>query len=193
SVGLIGPGLIGRALLEQLRRQAEVLRREFHIDLRLRAITTSSRMVLGDPALDLGAWRAALDERGQAADLDAFTEHVQAAHLPHAVVIDCTAADLGERYEAWLARGIHVLTPNKKPGAGPLARYRRLRQSARGRRGHYFYEATVGAGLPVIKTLRDLVQTGDRVLAVEGVLSGTLSYLFNALTPDTPFSSLVLE
>lgn len=193
SVGLVGPGLIGSALLEQLRQQCEVLRRERRIDVRVRAIASSSRMVLADSALDLSSWRAALDERGQPADLDAFTEHVQASHLPHAVILDCTAADLGERYEAWLERGIHVLTPNKKPGAGPLARYRRLQESGLARRGQYLYEATVGAGLPVIKTLRDLVQTGDRVLAVEGVLSGTLSYLFNRLTPETPFSSLVLE
>lgn len=193
SVGLVGPGLIGSALLEQLRRQCEELRRQFAIDVRVRAIASSKRMVLADPALDLASWREALEERGQPLDLDAFTEHVQAPHLPHALILDCTAADLGERYEAWLQRGIHVLTPNKKPGAGPLARYRKLRESGRARRGHYFYEATVGAGLPVIKTLRDLVQTGDRVLAVEGVLSGTLSYLFNRFTPNTPFSSLVLE
>jgi aspartokinase/homoserine dehydrogenase 1 len=191
-VGLLGPGLIGSALLEQIRSQAKALHEQLHIDVRVRGIMSSTKMVLADPSLELSSWREALAD-GEPADLEAFATHLSAPHLPHAVIIDCTAKDFGDLYVTWLDAGIHVVTPNKKANAGPGERYRRLRKGGRPRRAHYFYEATVGAGLPVIKTLRDLVQTGDRILAIEGVLSGTLSYLFNTLTTEVPFSRLVRE
>jgi aspartokinase/homoserine dehydrogenase 1 len=190
SVGLVGPGLIGAELLEQLERQAATLRDDFHIDLRVRGILRSSTMVLDDGGLDLGAWRDRL-EGGEESELSRFTEHVQTSHLPHSVIIDCTAADLGDWYERWLDRGIHVLTPNKKASSGDLDRFKRIRRAARRQGAHYFYEATVGAGLPVVSTLRDLLQTGDRVHRIEGVFSGTLSYLFNTLAPGEKFSELV--
>jgi aspartokinase/homoserine dehydrogenase 1 len=100
---------------------------------------------------------------------------------------------LNDPFGGWLERGIHVITPNKRAGAGPLERYQKLRQRARELRTHYFYEATVGAGLPVISTLRDLIQTGDRITQIEGVLSGTMSYLFSTFTGQTRFSQLVFE
>lgn len=190
SVGVIGPGLVGRALLAQLRAQAPVLRARFRIDLRVRAVADSKRMVLADPSMDPGTWRESLDAHGVAVDLDALTNHVGAEHLPHAVIVDCSASEaVATRYEGWMSRGIHVVTPNKRAGAGPLARYRALRGAGR----HWLYEATVGAGLPVITTLRDLIQTGDRVERVEGVLSGTLSYVFNRFDGTRTFSSVVRE
>ncbi len=132
--------------------------------------------------------------QGGAVDLDAFATHVKADHLPHAVIVDCSANDaVAERYSGWLERGIHVVTPNKRLGAGPLARYRAVRELGRGLSRHFFYEATVGAGLPVITTLRDLIETGDRIEKVEGVLSGTLSFVFNELTAERAFSDVVAE
>jgi aspartokinase/homoserine dehydrogenase 1 len=118
---------------------------------------------------------------------------VHAEHLPHAVLIDCSANDaVAERYADWLAAGIHVVTPNKHAGAGPRARWQRIRAaSANGAR--FRYEATVGAGLPVISTLRDLLDTGDELLAAEGILSGTLAWLFNRYDGSMPFSALVHE
>jgi len=181
SIGLIGPGLIGRTLLAQLEQETERLRREFRLDLRVRAVADSKRMLLADKAVELGDWKGAL-ERGRARDLGAFLDHVRAEHLPHAVLIDCTSDPaLAARYAEWLGRGFHVITPNKKANSGTMAYYRELRRAARAANRHYLYETTVGAGLPVINTLRDLVQTGDRILKIEGILSGTLSFLFSAL------------
>ncbi len=178
SIGVVGPGLVGRALLAQLAAQAPVLREESGIDLRVRAIANRKSMIASDGAIDLASWKL---EGGKPTDLDAFADHVQAEHLPHAVIVDCSASDdVAARYEGWLRRGIHVVTPNKRAGAGPLARYRAIRALGRTLSRHFLYEATVGAGLPVITTLRDLIQTGDRVERIEGVLSGTLSYVFNA-------------
>jgi aspartokinase/homoserine dehydrogenase 1 len=112
--------------------------------------------------------------------------------VPHAAIIDCSASEeIAMRYGDWLAAGIHVITPNKKANTGSMIYYRQLQESARRADAHYFYETTVGAALPVIQTLRDLVQTGDEVHRIEGVFSGTLSYLFNSFDGSVPFSEIV--
>jgi aspartokinase/homoserine dehydrogenase 1 len=194
SVGVVGTGLIGGTFLDQLGRRLERLRAGRGIDLRVRAVMNSRRMLLEDLGVDLNDWRGALDARGVESDLERFVEHVRAAHLPHAVVIDATASDeLPQHYERWLARGLNVITPNKKANSGPAERYRVLREAAR-RHGRYFlYETNVGAGLPIIHTLRDLVETGDEVRRVEGVLSGTLSFIFNSLDGTRAFSEVVRD
>ena len=194
SVGVVGTGLIGGTFLEQLGRRLEQLRVERGIDLRVRGVMNSRRMLLDERGLSLDGWRDALEAGGVEMDLERFVEHVHAAHLPHAVIIDATASEeMPAQYEGWLARGLHVITPNKKANSGPAARYRRLRETAR-RHGRYFlYETNVGAGLPIIHTLRDLVETGDDVRRVEGVFSGTLSYIFNSLDGARSFSEVVRD
>lgn len=193
SIGLIGPGLVGAAFIEQLGSQMDRLKAEFNLDLRLRGILSSRRMLLGEPRLDCGTWRQALDE-GLAPDFERLEEHIHADHLPHAVLIDCTASeDVARQYPRWLAAGIHVVTPNKRAGSGPMSLVTRVHEARREGGAHYLYEATVGAGLPVIQTLRDLCETGDEVRRVEGILSGTLSYLFNVWDGGQPFSSVLLD
>lgn len=192
SVGIIGPGTVGAALIEQLNAQAKTLREQFNLDLRIRGIATSARMVLDERGVELERWQQTLDQHGQPVNLDAFSAHIDADFLPHAVIIDCTAsAQVAQQYTRWLEQGIHVITPNKKANTADMATYRALHQRVKGRRGHYLYETTVGAGLPIIQTVKDLVQTGDKILAIEGILSGTLSYLFNSFDGSAPFSELV--
>ena len=185
SVGVIGPGNVGAAFLRQLWAAQERLRERHRIDLRLRAIAGSTRMTLSDAGLPAGDARAMLD---RPLDLDAFTAHVHASHLPHAIVVDCSASDaVADRYPAWIRSGVHVVTPNKHCGSGPLARHDAVRAGP----GRFRYEATVGAGLPIITTLRDLVDTGDEVRAIEGIFSGTLAYLFNRYDGTMSFGDLV--
>ena len=127
-----------------------------------------------------------------ATDLTKFAEHIHADHLPHAIMIDCSAsADVAARYPAWLASGIHIVTPNKKANSADLDFYARMHEARRQGGAHYLYEATVGAGLPIIQTLRDLRDTGDEIQRIEGILSGTLAYLFNVWDGTEPFSSIV--
>ncbi len=191
SIGLIGPGTVGRVLLEQLASQVDRLR-ALNLDLRVRAIATSSRMLLAEGAIDLANWPALLEEKGVPVDLEKFAAHAQADYIPHTVLIDCTAsAEVASLYRDWLARGIHVVTPNKKANSGALPAYRALKEAARAAGTHYLYEATVGAGLPVIHTLRDLRETGDEILRIEGIFSGTLAYLFNVFDGSESFSSIV--
>ena len=194
SVGVIGPGNVGRTLLDQLREAIPRLRRAANLDLRVRAIASSNRLLTserGDLAAD---WSAQLASSEYSSGFDQFTRHVHAAHLPHAVIIDCSASDaVASHYPVWLAAGIHVITPNKQAGSGPLARWQAIRDARASGGGRWRYEATVGAGLPVISTLRDLIDTGDELIAIEGILSGTLAWLFNRYDGSQSFSALVRE
>lgn len=192
SIGLIGPGLVGGALLEQVASQAERLRRDFKLDLRVRGIAGSKRMRLTQGAVDLASWRDAYAAGQDAVDLDRFAEHVHADQFPHAVIIDCSASpEVASHYARWLAAGIHVVTPNKKANSAAYGEYQRIQEARRAAGAHYLYEATVGAGLPVIQTLRDLRETGDEIRRIEGMFSGTLAYLFNTWDGSQSFSSVV--
>jgi aspartokinase/homoserine dehydrogenase 1 len=192
SIGVIGPGAVGGMLLDQLASQSVRLRQEFNLDLRIRGILGSRHMALAPTGIDLGAWRAALKEQPLAPDIARFVEHVHADYLPHTVFIDCTASEaVARHYPDWFKRGIHVVTPNKKANSADWEFYQSLREARRLSRTHYLYEATVGAGLPVIQTLRDLRETGDDVLSIEGIFSGTLAYLFNVYDGSTAFSEIV--
>jgi aspartokinase/homoserine dehydrogenase 1 len=192
SVGLIGPGVVGSVLLDQLATQVHRLSRELKLDLRVRGIMSSKLMHLADPEVQLPRWRDAFSSRAEPADLARFAQHIHAEHLPHAIIIDCSSsADVADRYPGWLASGIHIVTPNKKANSAGLEFYARLHEARRAGNAHYLYEATVGAGLPVIQTLRDLRDTGDEIRRIEGMLSGTLSYLFNVWDGSEPVSSVV--
>lgn len=192
SIGLIGPGTVGAALLRQIEKQSEKLAQDFNLDLRVRAISRSKKMLLADRRIDLAGWEEEFSSSAVAADLDVFEEHLKPDHLPHAVIIDCTASDqISSKYADWLAHGIHVITPNKKAFSGPFSEYEKLQDAADEGSSHYFYETTVGAALPVITTLCDLIHTGDEVRSISGIFSGTLAYLFNVYDGTTPFSEIV--
>ncbi len=193
SIGLIGPGLVGGALLEQIGTQIARLARDFRLDLRLRGIMSSRRMLLSDQPIPFDGWKEALS-KAEGADATRFEAHVNTDRLPHAVIIDCSAsAEVAELYPRWLSAGIHVVTPNKKANSGALSLYAQLRDARRHGGSHYLYEATVGAGLPIIQTLRDLRETGDEIRRIEGIFSGTLAYLFNVWDGSAPFSSIVRD
>lgn len=194
SVGVIGPGNVGRALLAQLGEVIPALRARAGVDLRLRALASSRRMHLADAALDPATAGTLLDEAAEACDLDAFAAHVRGGHLPHAMIVDCSASDaVAAKYADWLAAGIHVVTPNKHAGSGDWQRYLRIAEARAQGGSRFLYEATVGAGLPVIVTLRNLLDTGDSLYAIDGMLSGTLAWLFNSYDGRRPFSDLVRE
>lgn len=192
SIGIVGPGHVGRALLDQIRDAQPRLRAAPNLDLRVRGIATSRRMLLCDRGIDLGCWRERFDREGEALDFAKFTAHVHAPHIPHAVIADCSASgEVAELYPAWCEAGVHVITPNKQAGSGELSRYRHIRAACASSGARFRYEATVGAGLPILQTLRDLIDTGDEIIAIEGILSGTLAYLFRQYTGADTFAHLV--
>src|SRR6202034_266245 len=117
SIGLIGPGTVGRVLLAQIATQIDRLR-ELNLDLRVRGIASSKRMLLQETSVDLRRWAELMAEAGEPLNLEKFINHVQADYVPHTVVIDCTAsASIADQYRDWLSRGIHIVTPNKRPTA----------------------------------------------------------------------------
>lgn len=194
SIGVIGTGLIGGTFLDQLTARVQELRRERGIDLRVRGIMNSRKMILHDGQFLLDGWRDELIASSSEADIEEFVHHVHADHLPHAVIIDATAsAELPKHYEGWVSRGINIITPNKQSNSGPLVAYRSLREATRKHQRYFLYETNVGAGLPIIHTLRGLIETGDQIIKIEGVLSGTLSYILNSFDGSRTFSEIVRE
>jgi aspartokinase/homoserine dehydrogenase 1 len=191
SVFLLGKGTVGRQLLAQLGAEQARLRARHDVDLRLVGIADRTHVCFDPRGLRPEAAPARL-EAAHGGDLttqlDAF------ARLPVPVLVDCTAADGMEAlYLQAFARGIHLVAANKKPLALPSARRDALFAAARAAHRGYRYETTVGASLPVIETLKNLVRTGDHVLRIEGSLSGTLGYLSNEVTRGTPLSVAVAE
>ena len=192
AVGVIGPGRVGSALLEQLRAAQPRLARDSGLELRLCGVVASKRMWLDCDDAELNG-RHGGAQIWRPNDLDAFAAHVRGSDGRDALLIDCSANDdVAAHYPAWLAAGIHVVTPNKLAGSGPLDRWQAIRAACvSGAR--FRYEATVCAGLPVVQTLRDLLDTGDDLLAVEGMFSGTLAWLCNRHDGQHAFSALVRE
>lgn len=182
NVALIGLGLVGGELLNQIRL-LETSRKQ--IPFNLVAVASSTVMVLGD-ALPWSDRHALLDtttdgRTRQPLDLDRLTQHVQSLAAP-AVVVDCTASDrVPDSYPIWLRAGLSVVTANKKGFAGPARLYNDIYDASCDGNGSacVYHESSVGAGLPVLSTLQDMVITGDKVTRIEGVFSGTLSYIFN--------------
>jgi aspartokinase/homoserine dehydrogenase 1 len=192
SIGVIGEGHVGSALLDQIAAQSATLRERFSLDLRVRAIASSRTMTLGEKSLDLSRWRELREAEHQPASLDALVDHVHTDNLPHALIVDCTASGVpAAQYADWLSRGVHVITPNKKAHSGRGEYYELLKNVQRRHGTHFLYETTVGAGLPIIQTLRDLVDTGDELKQIEGIFSGTLAYLFNVYDGSRGFADLV--
>ncbi|KDD75490.1 homoserine dehydrogenase [Helicosporidium sp. ATCC 50920] len=193
AVGLIGPGLVGKALLEQLRVQIPRLKNK-GINLEVRGIMDSQQMLLaaeGDK-LCLDTWGDDLLSKCTDASLGVLTECLKASDTPHRIILDCTASKMVPTFYArWMEQGIHVVTPNKRLNSGPLKNWQAVKALQAAGQAHYMYEGTVGAGLPIISTLKTLLDSGDEVQRIEGVLSGTLSYILNELRPGIKFSEVV--
>jgi len=192
SIGLIGPGNIGGTLLTQIAQQNVRLNDQFGLDIRIRGIANSKRMLLDEEGIDLSSWKERFQEESEPFEMDRFLSHVGATYFPHSVIVDCTtSASIADHYVEFLERGMHVITPNKKAGTTPYPYYRKIFETCRNTGRRFLYETTVGAALPVICTLKDLVQTGDSIHSIEGIVSGTLAWLFNNYDGTVPFSMLV--
>jgi aspartokinase/homoserine dehydrogenase 1 len=198
---LVGIGLIGGTLLEQLAGQQEVLAENHMIRINLVAAANSKRMAFSAEGLDparvkdlLRDSKPGTDPLVQDFNLELFIEKMKSFNMPNTCFCDCTASDsVSAVYGDILRSSIPVVTPNKRANAGSLDYYRLLTGFSRDRGIPYLYETTVCAGLPVISTLRDLALSGDKVLRIEAVLSGTLSFIFNNYDGGKTFSTLVRE
>lgn len=193
DVFLVGCGVIGGELLEQFHRQKAFLAAR-QVKLCVYGIANSRILLLDRDGIDLADWQTAMSACTQPFTREALIAFVQDNHLTNPVLIDCTSAQpVADQYVDYLAAGFHVVTPNKKANTGSMAYYRALRDTAQTHRRRFLYETTVGAGLPVIDTLQGLFNAGDELLSFEGILSGTLSYVFGLLEQGMPLSEVTAQ
>jgi bifunctional aspartokinase / homoserine dehydrogenase 1 len=190
---VVGVGNIGEALLRLLHQQrAYLLARGF--DVTVAGVANSKRFVLSPGGINPARWREELAASRRRMDPRALAKEIARLELTNAALVDCTASpDVVDAYPDFVNADLHIITPNKRANVLPWRRYAALLDLLARRQKLFLYEANVGAGLPVMSTLRDLIDSGDLVARVEGVFSGTLSYLFNRFDGTVPFSLLVKE
>jgi len=193
DVILLGCGHVGSELLDQFQRQAENLI-EHHVDLRVRAIANSRKLLVADDVVDLGRWRETLEENGTAWVLDDVIAIRKKLGLLSPTIVDCTTdEELAREYVRFLDKGFNVVAANKKANTSEYAYYRGMRDAAARNFRKFLYETNVAAGLPFIDTLQALIRSGDELRTFEGILSGSLSMIFGLLEDGTPLSEAVAK
>jgi bifunctional aspartokinase / homoserine dehydrogenase 1 len=193
-VYLVGTGLIGKALLQQLEQQEQFLHKMRNIRVKLVGVANSKGMLIDAEGIDKTKWATRMVNTQQPSDLRVFVDTIKTLNLPKSVFIDCTASkDIVKYYDELFEASVSVVTPNKTANAAPYAEYARRHQLALSKGVKFLYETNVGAGLPVINTLQGLIASGDRFLKIEGVFSGTLSYIFNNFKAGVRFADIVRE
>jgi len=192
NVFCLGTGQIGTTLFRQLHSHKEFLRENNDIQVRVIGVANTRQMLISPDGIPLDSWKEQLSEEGSQADLKKFIEQMMALNLPDCVLVDNTASvDPVRFYEKVLNSSISVVTCNKVGNSGTYEQYRRFKDAARKNNVDFFYETNVGAGLPIVKTLKDLMMSGDRVKKIEAILSGTISFIFNNFKGDAHFHDIV--
>src|SRR5262249_55721807 len=193
ALAVVGVGNVGGAVLQQIRQQrAYLLSKGF--DVAVVGVANSKRFVADPRGIDLAQWKELLQASGDRMDAAEFAARLAAMELTNAALVDCTSGPtIVDGYPAFIDANLHIITPNKWANALPWRRYSTLMDLLDRRKRHFLFEANVGAGLPVVSTLRDLIASGDEIVRIEGILSGTLSYLFNTFDGTAPFSALVRD
>ena len=191
---LVGAGLIGSTLLAQIKKQEAYLLKEHNMQFKLVGLANSRKMYLNREGIPMDNWKKHLDKTAEKSNMQKFVDKMLHMNLSNSIFVDCTASQkVVDVYEQVLDNNISITTPNKLANSGPLDNYNKLYRLSRKKNVKYLYETNVGAGLPVITTLNDLKWSGDWIIKIEGVLSGTLSYIFNNFDGSVKFSQVVKE
>lgn len=189
---LIGTGLIGNTLLDQVSDQLQKLSSQNKLEVKLVGVANSKKMLFKEEGLSLNSCIGNMKENGEDMNLKDFVQRMTSFNLPNSIFVDCTnSAVVPEWYDEILSANISIVTPNKKANSETFERYQKLKTLAEQRGIRFLYETNVGAGLPVINTLNDLLLSGDKVIRIEAVLSGTLNYIFSSFTAGKKFSEVV--
>ena len=191
-VFIAGTGTIAKSLIRQLRDHTLTLRKEMELDVVVSGMANTRMMAVKDSGIDLRSWEKALKPREDGKTIKDYIERIKARNLHNSIFVDCTASsEVSESYPDLLAANISIVTANKLGMAGSWELYETIRDAQRTSNARFLYETNVGAGLPIINTLNDLRNSGDKIIKIEGVLSGTLSYIFNELRKGGKFSEIV--
>jgi aspartokinase/homoserine dehydrogenase 1 len=191
---LVGVGLIGGTLLKQIQAQQDYLRKKRSLDVKVIAIANTKKMLFQPDGIDLNQWQQLLENAEEVVSLPIYVERMRHFNLSNTIFIDNTASEeVTKHYASILDSSISISTPNKIATSSSFAQYQRLKNLAQRRGVQFLYETNVGAGLPVLSTLDDLINSGDRILKIEGVISGSLSFIFNNFLEGTGFSDIVKQ
>ncbi len=195
NIFLAGPtGQIGRTLLKQIDQQNTFLKSENNLNLKLAGIANTKKMLIDSLGISTSNWEEDLDKKGEKLSLTDFMEDIVNQNLANSVFVDCTAnKDIIQYYQSLLDSNISIVTPNKVANSGSYESYLALRDISKKRNVKFLYETNVGAGLPLINTLQAMINSGDKIVKIEAVLSGTLSYIFNNYNANVSFVDIVKE
>ncbi|WP_316817883.1 bifunctional aspartate kinase/homoserine dehydrogenase I [Pedobacter nyackensis] len=194
NVFCLGTGNIGKTLFQQLQHQMPFLAKNNDLQVKVMGISNTRKMYLNPEGIDLNAWEPELEAQGEKADLGEFIKKMKAMNLANCVFVDNTASHNPIQYYLdVLQSSISVVTCNKIGNSAEYEQYVAFKEAARKHGVEFYYETNVGAGLPIIRTLKDLMLSGDRIGRIEAILSGTISYIFNNFKGDRLFHEVVKE
>ena len=189
---ICGIGTVGGSLIEQIRCQQEKLKVENGLKLHVVGIADATKAMFSRQGFDLANYREELEAKGTESTLESLRDEIIGMNIFNSVFVDCTASpDVASLYKDLLLHNVSVVAANKIAASSKYENYRELKQIARQRGVKYLFETNVGAGLPIINTINDLIHSGDKILKIEAVLSGTLNYIFNKISADIPFSRTI--
>ena len=192
NIFLTGIGTVGGHLLEQIRQQKNTLMEHNSLKLNVVGIADVSNMILNRKGIDLDNYQEDLKTKGQATTPELLREEILKMNIFNSVFVDCTASpSIAALYEDFLSHNISVVAANKITASGPYETYHNLKETARKTGVKYLFETNVGAGLPIINTMNALTNSGDKVLKLQAVLSGTLNFIFNTISKDIPLSKAI--
>lgn len=187
----VGTGNIGATLLRQIDAQSDFLRENNGIEVKINGIANSRKMIIDEEGIDLTQWQERIN-KGETSNLDEFIQKIKLLNLSNCIFVDNTASPItGTYYKELFESNVSVVTCNKIANSSSYKDYKDLKDTARRRGVDFFYETNVGAGLPIIRTLKDLMTSGDRIIKIEAILSGTISYIFYNFRGNTSFYEIV--
>jgi bifunctional aspartokinase / homoserine dehydrogenase 1 len=187
----VGTGNIGSTLLKQIEAQSNFLRKNNGIEVKISGIANSRKMLIDEEGIDLTQWEERING-GEISDMETFIQKIKFLNLSNCIFVDNTASPVtGTYYKELFESNVSVVTCNKIANSSSYKEYKDLKDTARRRGVDFFYETNVGAGLPIIRTLKDLMTSGDRIIKIEAILSGTISYIFNNFIGDISFYKVV--
>jgi bifunctional aspartokinase / homoserine dehydrogenase 1 len=192
NVFLVGVGTVGRDLLSQISRQQEKLKKDHRLKLKLTGVANSRKMIFNRDGIDVSNLKEKMDASEVKSDLKLFCQTMVQMNLFNSVFVDCTAdAKVADHYYFVLDNYISIVAANKVAASSEYSRYRELKETAAKHGVKFLFETNVGAGLPLISTINDLMRSGDRIVRIEAVLSGTLNFIFNTLSKEIPLSKAI--
>ncbi|MBW8323841.1 MAG: bifunctional aspartate kinase/homoserine dehydrogenase I [Prolixibacteraceae bacterium] len=192
NIFLLGIGLVGGNLLEQIKQQQPKLLKEKHLKIKLAGVANSKKMLFNRDGIDIATFREKMMDEGQVSSLEEFKNEIIKLNMYNSIFVDCTANDQAAGlYAELLNANVSIVTANKVAASSEYENYALLKKIAKRKGVKFLFETNVGAGLPIITTLNDLVNSGDTILKIEAVLSGTLNFIFNTISETVPLSQTI--